>query len=76
MVQGFKMIKYEFDNIEEYEEARKNLEKYHNCEKCHNKIVVIAMDQLGNTHCGYCGEIVRYPKLKKEVFEKWLKNQK
>ena len=61
-------LKYEFDNYEEYEDAMRNLHRYHDCEKCHGKIVGITLDLLGNTGCGYCGQKVRYPKLKKEVF--------
>ena len=68
------MIKYEFDNIEEWQEAMKHLENYHNCEKCHGKIVGIGIDKKGTLVCGYCEKIVKYPKLKKEVFENWIKN--
>ena len=66
-------LKFEFDNWEEYEEATKHLEKYHNCEACRGKIVGVYIDELGNTHCSYCNAVVKYPKLKKEVFKKWLK---
>jgi len=69
-------LQYEFDRIEEFQEAQKHLEDYHDCEKCHGKIVAIQVDKLGNTHCGYCGEQVRYPKMKREAFEKWLKKRK
>ena len=55
--------KLEFDNIEEYETAVKDLSKYHDCKKCHGKIVLMDIDKLGNTHCGYCNQIVQYPKL-------------
>ena len=65
-------MKTEFDNIEEYKEVMNHLENYHDCEKCHGKIVCIQGDNLGNTKCAYCGMIVKYPKLKKEIFEKWL----
>ena len=69
-------LKYEFDNLEEYDEAVKHLDRYHDCEKCHGKIVGIMIDNLGNTKCGYCREIVKYPKLKKEVFEELLEELK
>ena len=69
-------VKYEFDNCEEWNEAMKHLEKYHDCEKCHGKIVGISFDFFGNTYCGYCGMKVLYPKLKREVFEKIIKRWK
>jgi len=69
------MVKYEFDTMEELQEALNHLEIYHDCEKCKGKIVAISADGLGNTKCGYCGEIVKYPKMKKEAFEKWLKEK-
>jgi hypothetical protein len=68
-------IKYEFDTWEEYSEAMKNLSKYHDCEKCHGCIVAITADEFGNTKCAYCGDIVKYPKMKKEAFEKMLKEK-
>jgi hypothetical protein len=68
-----KQLKYEFDTMDELQEAMKNLSQYHDCDKCHGKIVCISGDNLGNSKCAYCGEIVRYPKMKKEAFEKWLK---
>ena len=67
--------KTEFDNIEEYHQAINNLSTYHDCDKCHGKIVCIKADEFGNTKCGYCGEIVKYPKLNREIFEKYLKTQ-
>ncbi len=66
-------MRTEFDTMEEWEEAMKNLSAYHNCEKCRGKIVAFAHDGLGNTKCGYCGEIVKYPRLKRGVFEEHLK---
>ena len=30
----------------------------------------IRVDMLGNTYCGYCGEKVNYPRMKKEEFIK------
>ena len=68
-------LKYEFDTWEEYSDAMKHLSDYHDCEKCHGKIVMISIDKLGNTICGYCKEIVKYPKMKKEAFEKILKEK-
>jgi len=68
-------MKYEFDTIEEFKEAMKNLSNYHDCDKCRGKIVCITNDGFGNSKCGYCNQIVKYPKLKKEVFEEWLKNE-
>ena len=72
-------MKYEFDSFEEVHEAMKDLSKYHDCEKCHGRIVFIGMDKQGNQTCGYCGQIVKYPKLSKKGFElereKWLKEQ-
>ena len=66
-------LKYEFDTMEELQEAVEHLEDYHDCKKCHGKMVCITTDDLGNNHCGYCHKIVRYPKMKKEAFEKWLR---
>ena len=37
-----------------------NLEELHNCEKSHGKIVMIAIDKLGNEYCGYCNQRVDY----------------
>jgi thiol-disulfide isomerase/thioredoxin len=68
-----KDIKLEFDTIEEFQEAMNNLERYHTCKQSEGKIVAITMDNLGNTHCGYCNAIVKYPRMKKEKFEEWLK---
>jgi len=73
-------LRYEFDSFEEVQEAMKHLSDYHDCEKCHNKIVGIGMDKLGNTTCAYCGQIVKYPKLSQRGFEiekeKWLKEKR
>ncbi len=66
------MVKYEFDTMEELSEAMKHLEDYHDCEKCHGKIVAIGLDNLGNSHCGYCGKIVKYPRLRQGAFIKVL----
>ena len=43
-----------------------DLSKIHDCEKCHGKMVLIGMDGLGNQTCGYCGQVVKYPRMKKE----------
>ena len=67
-------LKYEFDTMDEFQEAMKHLSDYHDCDKCHNKIVCISSDALGNSKCAYCGEIVKYPKMKKEAFDKWVKD--
>ena len=69
-------LKYEFDTMEEVAEANQHLEDYHDCEKCHGKMVLIGMDGLGNQTCGYCGQVVKYPRMKKEAFEKWAKGKK
>lgn len=66
------ILKYEFDTMKEWEKVMKNLSDYHDCDDCHGKIVCIMLDGLGNTLCGYCGQIVKYPKLKREAFEKYL----
>lgn len=62
-------LQYEFDSFEEVSKAMKNLSSYHDCDKCRGKIVFIVHDGLGNTLCGYCGEIVKYPKLSAKGFE-------
>jgi hypothetical protein len=67
------MLKYEFDNWKEFEIAMNNLDKYHDCNKCHGKIVCIISDNFGNTKCGYCNKLVKYPKIKKEAFKELLK---
>lgn len=66
----------ECETFEEYKQEINNLSKYHDCEKCHGKIVVISADKLGNTYCGYCGEKVEYPRMSKEAFEKYIKEFK
>ncbi len=63
------ILKYEFDSQEELQEAMKDLEKYHDCERCRGKIVCIGMDSLGNSFCAYCGQIVKYPKLSEKGHE-------
>jgi len=37
-----------------------SFEQYHTCEKSDGKIVAIAMDLFGNSHCAYCGDRVDY----------------
>jgi len=36
------------------------LEEVHNCKKCQGKIVLIGIDKLGVTRCGYCHQVVDY----------------
>jgi len=38
------------------------LSELHNCKKCHGKIVLISVDLVGITRCGYCNEVVDYKK--------------
>lgn len=68
-------LKYEFDSWDEYSEAMEHLEDYHDCPQCHGKIVCIGMDSSGNQICGYCKKITRYPKMRKEAFEKMIKEE-
>ena len=72
-------LKFEFDSFDEVQEAMKNLSEYHDCKKCHGKIVCISMDNLGNTCCGYCGERVNYPTLSEKGFQiermRWLNDK-
>lgn len=63
-------IQHEFDTMEEVMEAMSHLEDYHDCAKCHGKIVAFSLNYLGQTCCGYCGQAVKYPRMKKEAFEK------
>jgi thiol-disulfide isomerase/thioredoxin len=46
-----------------------NLSEIHDCEKCHDKGVMIETDMFGNTYCGYCHQPVNY----KPFFEEALK---
>ena len=41
-------------------------EDIHDCEKCHDKIILITVDKFGNTYCGYCHERVDYSRAKGE----------
>ena len=68
-------LKYEFEDREELHKALENLHLYHDCDLCHGKMVMISRDNLGNTTCGYCGEIVRYPRMSREAFERELKKE-
>ena len=36
------------------------LEEIHDCKECHGKIVLIEVDNVGVTHCGYCHAVVNY----------------
>lgn len=63
------------DSSKEFEHWQQELIKAHWCEKCHGKIVCIAIDNLGNTKCAYCERIVKYPKIKIKVFEKMVKEK-
>lgn len=40
------------------------LEKIHDCKKCHGKIVCISVDKLGVTRCAYCNKVVDYKQMK------------
>jgi len=46
--------------MEESEMIDQNLKELHDCERCHGKIVAIAIDKQRVTRCGYCGETVDY----------------
>ena len=51
-----------------------NLSELHDCEKSHNKLVMIESDYLGVQKCGYCHMVVRYGDwLRKELGEKLRK---
>jgi len=53
-----------------------DLEEIHDCEKCNGKIVAIAVDKLGNTYCGYCGQRVNYSSFMKKIEEEMKKNDR
>lgn len=72
---GLPLVKYEFDTIEELQKAFEHLEDYHDCKECNGKIVGIRLDGLGNTYCGYCRKVVRYPRLSEKGFKKWVEEQ-
>lgn len=55
-----------------HEEFMKETKDAHWCEKCDGKIFAIQMDKLGNMHCGYCKEIVKYPRATKEELAFWI----
>ncbi len=52
------------------ESLKMNLSEIHDCEKCHGKMVVISMDALGVSRCGYCNQIVDYEKYMEKELEK------
>jgi len=53
------------------------LSELHDCKKCHGKIVMISVDHVGVTRCGYCNEVVNYNAwLKKNLEDKKWKNKK
>jgi len=68
-------LQYEFDSWAELHEAMKNLKDYHDCEKCRGKMVCITTDKLGVKRCGYCNQVVRYPRLTKGAFETWARGE-
>lgn len=39
---------------------RPELSDYHDCDRCHGKMVMISLDALGVTRCGYCNAVVDY----------------
>lgn len=42
--------------------------KIHDCDKCHGKIVMIAVNESGQTFCSYCMERVPYDEeIKKQI---------
>ena len=43
------------------------LSDIHDCDKCHGKIVLISVDKVGITRCGYCNEIVDYREYHKQM---------
>jgi E3 ubiquitin-protein ligase DOA10 len=42
------------------------LSEVHDCEKCRGKIVLIEVDNFGNTHCGYCHQKINYKNVYKD----------
>ena len=55
---------------------RPKLEEIHNCEKCRGKIVLISIDYLGVTRCGYCNSVVNYQNVYKDDFIKFINTTK
>ena len=51
------------------------LEEVHNCKKCQGKIVLIGIDKLGVTRCGYCHQVVDYSNYFKLIVAKNRKGQ-
>jgi hypothetical protein len=66
------MVRYEFDNLEDFMNAMNNLEDYHDCKNCHGKIVMISIDKLGQSHCGYCNKPVDYPRLTEKAMREFV----
>jgi hypothetical protein len=48
------------------------LEELHSCPQSEGKIVMIEMDNVGNTYCGYCHQRVDYNKFFEEELLKKL----
>jgi len=55
-----------------YQEFRKQMIEAHDCKKCHGKLFCISKDNLGNSRCAYCNQIVKYPKATKEELAFWI----
>lgn len=49
-----------------------DLSKVHDCDKCHGKIVLISVDEQGNTYCGYCNQRVDYYKAMEKDIKKFM----
>jgi len=64
------------ENLKKYKHFQREFLRTHDCNKCKGKIVMISIDKIGNTYCGYCGQAVEYPRLTKEAMEKMLKEIK
>ena len=59
-----------------FKQFQKQMQKAHDCEKCHNKIISIMMDELGKRRCSYCNEIVNYPEPTVEEMKAWINKSK
>jgi len=55
-----------------HEEYMKQMKEAHTCDKCEGKIFAISLDKLGNQRCGYCNQIVKYPKATKFELAFWI----
>ncbi len=42
-----------------------NARSYHECKQSEGKLVVIGLNELGQTSCDYCGKLVNYLQEKK-----------